>query len=615
MPNLKPTARGPGARTAQPAEVASQLASTKGPTKTSAYTQGIEFLAVGVSEKGGKFLLVAKDGKHVVLSVRNLGRDPSAELERLEALDVHLLVPQARNAFLHLAQEAARKEPTFPVVAKTGWRGSDFVLPEGLAPRGPAKVERYFDPRYAQYHRRLHRAGTIQGWLQLAALCRGKTRLIAGLCLAFTGPVCGQFGDEPPGLQLVCAGGLGKTTVGRVAATVWGGDGDPARRLGCGISWNTTNLDLEIVAAALDQMLLFLDDMHRASKQDVEKIIELMNGEGRGRWTEAQRASFCVPVFSTSNTSVVSIARDLKMMNQIEALIDRLTDIPLPARCPYMCEGIRTPAELRAFGDRLRQLSRSNFGSAGPEFVRRLELEIRANRASVSAFVDARRRTYRDASDRLRSLGGRDLTRISDKFATAYVAGCLAIRYKILPFTEAEILAALLTCERDHVAFIDRELGLVPARATSAPGTPLAQAPQSAIAGAVVPAQRPFDRLCRYIARNRSLRFIRLRSRFSNFFYHLRRSKGARVDVYIGEHKGQGELWFPSGLFERVAGGAREAAALKRELFTRGILVTEQRGAGVSYVVKRPLPDGSRPFFVVLRSPSSRELGRALARP
>ena len=50
--------------------------------------------------------------------------------------------------------------------------------------------------------------------------------------------------------------------------------------------------------------------------------------------------------------------------------------------------------------------------------------------------------------------------RISNRFATLYVAGCLAVRFKIFPFTEAEVLEALLTCHRDHVAFIDEQLNI-----------------------------------------------------------------------------------------------------------------------------------------------------------
>jgi hypothetical protein len=40
---------------------------------------------------------------------------------------------------------------------------------------------------------------------------------------------------------------------------------------------------------------------------------------------------------------------------------------------------------------------------------------------------------------------------------------------------------------------------------------------------------------------------------------------------------------------------------LKKELFRRGLMETDRRGNGFSYLVKRPLPDGARPFFVVIR--------------
>jgi hypothetical protein len=180
----------------------------------------------------------------------------------------------------------------------------------------------------------------------------------------------------------------------------------------------------------------------------------------------------------------------------------------------------------------------------------------------------------------------------------------LAIHFAVLPFTEAELLAAILSCHRDHVAFVDNEVAGGPSWTVDVAGAqvvaPAGSAPNS-IAGAVVPAPTPLDRLRRYIDRNNRRGFIDLRSpRFGKLFFKLgvRRSRGAPVLGYIA----RGEYWFPYERFEQVAGGAREAAALKKELFRRRLIVTDRRGAaGVSYVVKRPLPDGSRPFFVVLR--------------
>ena len=593
MTKMKPTTQDQAGMQATPAAV---------PPPQHQHTGNITISDVGESEDRRRFLKVAKGQETVLLDLDNIADPKSGELKKLTPLGEPLIKPAARTEFLNRAHDAARQEPTFFVALKTGFYEGEFVLPPGLDPQGPADVERYFDQRYDQYHRRLYPAGTIRGWLQLADLCRGKSRLIAGLCLGVSGPVCATFGYEAPGFQLVSRGGFFKTTAGRIIGTLWGGNEKLAGKLGCGVSWNQTNLNLEIVAAAFNEMSLFLDDMHRAKKEDVEKIIEIMNGEGRGRWTETQRASFIVPVFSTSNTSGVAFARHFKMLDQLEALIDRLSDVPRPDGCPYMVEGIRTSGELREYGNKVRDLSRQNFGLAGPEFERRLTQEVKSDRASVQAFVDARQRTYWDAANDLKSLAGRDLTRITDKFATKYIAGCLAARYRIFPFTEAEMLDALWTCERDHLAFVDQELGHAPAGAISFVGASTAVAQPPALAGAVAPS--PFDRLRRFIIRHREGGFIDLRSpglnrlRFQAMKRRAVKSKHARVLGYVAGD----EYLIPGAVFDEVAGGSSDGQTLKKQLLHRGLIETCRRGAaGVSYVVKRPLPDGSRPFFVVIR--------------
>jgi hypothetical protein len=126
------------------------------------------------------------------------------------------------------------------------------------------------------------------------------------------------------------------------------------------------------------------------------------------------------------------------------------------------------------------------------------------------------------------------------------------------------------------------------------------------IARAAVPV--PFDRLQRFIKRN----IIPRRGKPGKLSVTLR--NGQRTFVYIVERDGRTEHWFPNELFEEVAGSARDALALKRELFGSGLIETTQRGSGVSYVVKRPLPDGTRPFFVVIRhTPQQpKALGHAL---
>jgi len=284
MTKLKRPARGIGAREAMPAKVQ---------PPQHQHTSAITIPGVGESDDADRFLKVAVGDKTALLNVDNLADPRSGELKILTRLGEPLLKPAARTEFLARAHDAARAEPTFKVAIRTGWFNGKYVLPEGLAPVGEANIERYFDPRYAVYHRRLRQEGTVQGWLALARLCRGKSRLLTGLCLALSGVVCGAFGDEPPGVQVVSEGGMGGTTIGRVVGTVWGGDRNPARKIGCGVSCNNTGINFEVLGGAFDQMLLFLDDMHNAGEEELKALLNLMNGEGLritlGAWLSVLR--------------------------------------------------------------------------------------------------------------------------------------------------------------------------------------------------------------------------------------------------------------------------------------------------------------------------------------
>jgi hypothetical protein len=341
--------------------------------------------------------------------------------------------------------------------------------------------------------------------------------------------------------------------------------------------------------------------MHNAGETELKALLNLMNGEGRGRSDQARRTAFCTPAWCSANVSWVHVARELKRPYLINPLVDRIMEFGKPAGWPYLFEGIRTRAEFRVYGNQVRRLARTHFGWAGPEFTRRLERWIKANLAAVQAFVAERHEAYHAAAEHIESSCGRDVGRVSNRFATLYVAGCLAIRFQIFPFTEAEVLAALLTCHRDHVAFIDEQLNLAPGRTPAIIRSATATTTREQIAHAVVPGPTPLERLRRYVKRRRG--FIDLRSpglsrlRFKLLKLRALQSQSGRVPGYVAD----GEYWVPDDVLQELAPGPREALALKRELVGRGLLVTDRRGRGVSYVVKRSLPDETRPFFVVIR--------------
>ena len=222
---------------------------------------------------------------------------PSAELERLEALDVHLLVPQARQAFLKLAQEAARMEPTFNVATQIGWFDDVFVLPDRVYPPQPpmagmppgwSRILVHLDAKDEDIHSRFHCQRFVKKSREIFQLCRGNSRLIFAAALSFVGPCCKPFGSALPVSSSWVRPAAGKTVLGIVAGATFGGVPDSS--LGFGSAWNGTPNGLEEYGPAHNDTLMVLDETSLLPNDQKgrplafgEALMRLMQGQGKKR--------------------------------------------------------------------------------------------------------------------------------------------------------------------------------------------------------------------------------------------------------------------------------------------------------------------------------------------
>jgi hypothetical protein len=297
------------------------------------------------------------------------------------------------------------------------------------------------------------------------------------------------------------------------------------------------------------------------------------------------------------------------------AYTDRLMDIPTPKGRTSFFENLHGFKDAAAFGKHLFDLATHNYGYPIRVSLARLTSALARDRAGLVEVVAGNVAKYEAAAAGIAS-PLRDVLRVRGYFATVYAVGCLAIRFAILPFTEAELLAAVLSCHRDHVAFVDNEVAGGPSwinEVAVAPEVVAAGPAPKPIAGvvvsaAVVPLMTAFDRLRHFINANRQRGFIDLRKPGLGT---RRLIQSGRVPGYVAD----GEYWIPGARFEQVAGGTREALALKKDVDRRGLLVTTRRRRNLSYVVKRPLPNGTRPFFVVIRHYPQKSPGRSHSLP
>jgi putative DNA primase/helicase len=282
--------------------------------------------------------------------------------------------------------------------------------------------------------------------------------MMLAFSLHFVGPLSDVVSVEHVGVQLVEEKG-GRES--RPSASLPRRPGVGIRN-GFGQSWNSTVNNLERVFSGYNQTTLFLNETGVAggnTKQAAESILEAimkMEGSvGKGRLDEAETRRWYAPLLSTSNISVPDLAK-LAGRPSDSVFLDRLADVPVPAGGYGMFETLHGFADVAAFSVELKRLAAENHGWAGRKFVQRLLRAKKKNLSALKEFIKERRARYTRKAKRTIVSPTRDLTRLHGKFATIYAAGALAIEYEILPFERTDLLAAILKCEADHVAYVKR---------------------------------------------------------------------------------------------------------------------------------------------------------------
>ena len=428
--------------------------------------------------------------------------------------------------------------------------------------------------------------------MQLFALFVGNSRLMFGAAEACVGPLAPVIIPEHVAAQFVGEYGEAKSSGAAAVSSIYGGDPDPNHRLGSGTSWKNTDFALEKYAAAYNNMLLFLDEADSAEGDDpkatanalLKAIKDISGGKGKGRGNDPEVRTSYTPILSTSNVSVPRMLKLTRRRVDDFSYIDRLFDIPPPAGGHGFFENLHGFSNLVEFRDRLLELARLHYGLAGRAYVWRVAHALRKDRDEFVAFLKERREQYLRAVADLKA-PGRRLLRVHGKFATIYAAGCAAIRFKIFPFTEADLLEAVKTCERDHIAFIAKELGGAYAldASPSAAATP----------------RTPYEALKAYLNGPLAKTFINLRTPGASVPPgHVH----ASAPGYRGLYRGNKEIWLPYSCFERIAGGPAESHALKAELHAKRLIASEGQGQRQYFTVKRDILGLGRVRVIALRA-------------
>lgn len=244
--------------------------------------------------------------------------------------------------------------------------------------------------------------------------------MIVGVSQAFTGPVLAPLGVEGGGLHLRGPSSRGKTTILRVAVSVWGGPGLLQ-------SWRATDNGHEGIAAGLNETICALDEIGEApAKQVSEMVYMLANGAGKaraGKLGEALRQQeWRVPILSSGEMSVANKLAEVGMTARAGVEV-RLLDLPAEIHAHGAFADLHGEATAEAFSHALKQAAASSHGVAGRAFVEALLQDRDAHLERLRALM----KTFKEEARSRQAIGGEgQAERALNRFALIAAAGELA---------------------------------------------------------------------------------------------------------------------------------------------------------------------------------------------
>jgi len=244
-----------------------------------------------------------------------------------------------------------------------------------------------------------------------------------------------------------------------------------------------------------------------------------------------------------------------------EAEIGRLTDIPLPTNGHGLFEELHGLPDGESLSTELQSRSARLFGTAGSAFVRRL---VKDKQNDVKNFIRERRRAYLRKLHKLTARDGLSpLKRPSDRFATTYAAGCLAIKYGILAWSRDALLRAILSCQLDQLGYVEPDQGQV---------------------GSVQEAQH---RLIKYLRNNHK----NLRRLKKGKLLEVDRERINDFPGILAKFKGRARYYLTDKQLSAAVGKGAFVSDLKHKLAQEGLLERDSQGR---FVVQRVLFQGGK---------------------
>jgi putative DNA primase/helicase len=350
----------------------------------------------------------------------------------------HPSTPTARRLFAEFLASVDVKDRV-TVVRHSGWLdigGSRaFALPSEII-NGAAKerviLAKDIAGPYCQ-------SGSLEDWKDSVGVVAANHRFLRfSIATALAGTLLHLGGFESGCFHLHGKSSEGKTTWLRVGASVWGSGANN----GYVRTWRSTANGLEATFAGSCDTCLPLDEVGQVEGRELGQALYMATG-GVGKQRMRRDAtlkpshSWRVTVLSSGEHPIeTKLNEDPKRSALAHAgQLVRAVDIPVRGTHGVFDAFESEDVDPAAFADQCKSATSAYYGTAGPEFVRRLIAEnvsAKDVRERVEAFV---RSALRDIKDR-----HGQVARVAQRFGLVCAAGELGVQLGILPWEQSDPL-------------------------------------------------------------------------------------------------------------------------------------------------------------------------------
>ena len=397
------------------------------------------------------------DGKEhsLQISEADLATKPTEVLEALSSGGLYTLCNSSRG-MPNRVVDYIRSYPSSDLKKSRstrafGWfdAGKTFVLPD-LVIGGHANDEAVvFDgdendkPQYSQ-------KGTLKEWKEsIGYLAQYSSRVGFFTCIGFASPLASLVNEQTGGFHLYGLSSSGKSTALRALCSVFAPSRSAEGSGGEMGTWRATDNGLEAVCQSHTDLPLICDELSQANDKKLNEVIMMIGNEtSKKRMTKTAKARKLVSWRFLMASSGELTADD--MVNRAGLKLDngarvRLANIPVPDKGLGVFDSLAPNMKAKDMADKIRECSESkSYGTAGIAFLKAFIDEVK--QSDLDEVVSRIKADVRNFVNEVVPDDDPMVSRVAKRFGLVAVAGSLAEKYEVLPWSEGTAKRFAVEC-------------------------------------------------------------------------------------------------------------------------------------------------------------------------